>query len=246
MYYPSLRVHCDFCDKDITRHTKVIDADGLDTDMCVNCFIAGEENHKHSKDNPYHVINRLTFPLYEENWTAEEELLILEGLEKYGLGNWSDIADHIGTDKTGEDAHNHYEKIYMSNRDKMPPSEILSKRDGRNNIVLKNTGNKQAKQPEESDSKRKKSNAGKKSQPKVSAPQTIEQSTGTIVEEGDLNPYTTDIVGYMPFRGDFDYEYDNEAELFLAEMEFNGESLDLVFKYSISFLYGQQECMDRY
>ena len=26
----------------------------------------------------------------------------------------------------------------------------------------------------------------------------------------------------MPLRGDFDVEYDNDAELLLAEMEFNG------------------------
>lgn len=31
-----------------------------------------------------------------------------------------------------------------------------------------------------------------------------------------------EILGYMPLREDFDVEYDNEAELFLAEMEFNG------------------------
>lgn len=33
----------------------------------------------------------------------------------------------------------------------------------------------------------------------------------------------SEVVGFMPKRGDFDYEYDNEAELFLAEMEFNGK-----------------------
>mmetsp|Transcript_12632 Transcript_12632/g.10807 ORF Transcript_12632/g.10807 Transcript_12632/m.10807 type:complete len:159 (+) Transcript_12632:84-560(+) len=33
----------------------------------------------------------------------------------------------------------------------------------------------------------------------------------------------SEIVGFMPKRGDFDYEYDNEAELFLAEMEFNDD-----------------------
>jgi transcriptional adapter 2-alpha len=30
-----------------------------------------------------------------------------------------------------------------------------------------------------------------------------------------------EIVGYMPLRKDFEYEYDNEAELLLAEMEFS-------------------------
>ena len=29
-------------------------------------------------------------------------------------------------------------------------------------------------------------------------------------------------MGYMPLRGDFDVEYDNDDELLLAEMEFNG------------------------
>jgi hypothetical protein len=29
------------------------------------------------------------------NWTALEELLLLEGLTKYGYGNWSDIKDII-------------------------------------------------------------------------------------------------------------------------------------------------------
>jgi transcriptional adapter 2-alpha len=29
-----------------------------------------------------------------------------------------------------------------------------------------------------------------------------------------------EIVGYMPKRGDFENEYDNEAELILADMEF--------------------------
>ena len=31
-----------------------------------------------------------------------------------------------------------------------------------------------------------------------------------------------EITGYMPKRRDFDVEFDNDAELLLAEMEFNG------------------------
>ena len=37
-----------------------------------------------------------------------------------------------------------------------------------------------------------------------------------------------EILGYMPLRGDFDVEFDNDAELFLAEMEFNGKFLALL------------------
>ena len=35
------------------------------------------------------------------------------------------------------------------------------------------------------------------------------------------NNSIAEIVGFLPKRGDFDYEYDNDAELLLAEMEFN-------------------------
>lgn len=30
-----------------------------------------------------------------------------------------------------------------------------------------------------------------------------------------------EVVGFMPRRGDFEIQYDNDAELLLAEMEFN-------------------------
>ncbi len=35
-----------------------------------------------------------------------------------------------------------------------------------------------------------------------------------------------EIVGYMPKRSDFEVEYDNDAELLLAEMEFTDEDTE--------------------
>lgn len=35
-----------------------------------------------------------------------------------------------------------------------------------------------------------------------------------------------EIVGFMPKRGDFEVEYDNDAELLLAEMEFNDDDTE--------------------
>lgn len=37
------------------------------------------------------------FPLLDECWGADEEILLLEAIEMYGLGNWSDVSDHVGT-----------------------------------------------------------------------------------------------------------------------------------------------------
>lgn len=51
-----------------------------------------------------------------------------------------------------------------------------------------------------------------------------------------------DILGYMPLRGDFDYEYENEAEILLSEMTFNDEDTqeELTIKYSILEIYNKR------
>ena len=51
-----------------------------------------------------------------------------------------------------------------------------------------------------------------------------EQVEEKIKENENPGESFNDVLGYMPLREDFDVEYDNEAELFLAEMEFNGKS----------------------
>ena len=38
----------------------------------------------------------------------------------HGFGNWSDIADFIGTGKTREEVEEHYQRIYIDREDYMP------------------------------------------------------------------------------------------------------------------------------
>ena len=87
-------------------------------DLCVNCFAEcvtikqGDINH--SCSHSYSVINKLNFPIYSHDWTAEEELLLFEGLERFGYGNWADIAEHMATDKTKEELEAHYDLFYLN------------------------------------------------------------------------------------------------------------------------------------
>jgi len=71
--------------------------------LCAICFEKGSEAKNHKSTHKYHIITKLDFPLFDKKWTAKEELLLFEGLEKYGFGNWSDIAIHIATNKTKKD-----------------------------------------------------------------------------------------------------------------------------------------------
>ena len=41
----------------------------------------------------------------------------------------------------------------------------------------------------------------------------------------------------MPLRGDFDVEYDNDAELLLAEMEFNGKIINIFILSKIKIIF---------
>ncbi|KAK2994980.1 hypothetical protein RJ640_015410 [Escallonia rubra] len=42
-------------------------------------------------------LDNLYFPLKSPNWNADEEILILEGIEMYGMGNWPEVAEQVGT-----------------------------------------------------------------------------------------------------------------------------------------------------
>jgi Myb-like DNA-binding domain/Zinc finger, ZZ type len=83
-----------------------------DFDLCLTCFTSGVEINAHKKDHDYRVIDVLDFPIFEPDWGADEELLLVEGLELFGLGNWETISEHIGT-KNASQVKRHYHKIYV-------------------------------------------------------------------------------------------------------------------------------------
>ncbi len=55
------------------------------SDVCLNC----------------RVMERLDFPIITPEWTAREELSLLEGIETYGIGNWADVRASFLRQKRG-------------------------------------------------------------------------------------------------------------------------------------------------
>lgn len=53
-----------------------------------------------------------SYPIFTESWGADEELLLIEGLTLYGLGNWQDAAEHVGT-RTREECEQHYLEVWI-------------------------------------------------------------------------------------------------------------------------------------
>ncbi|KAF9664382.1 hypothetical protein SADUNF_Sadunf16G0012800 [Salix dunnii] len=107
--------HCNYCNKDITGKTRIKCAMCPDFDLCLECFSVGAEVTPHKSNHPYRVMDNLSFPLICPDWNADEEILLLEGIEMYGLGNWAEVAEHVGT-KNKETCINHYNNIYMQSQ----------------------------------------------------------------------------------------------------------------------------------
>ncbi|KAI8618103.1 hypothetical protein BC830DRAFT_1166434 [Chytriomyces sp. MP71] len=125
--------NCDACAKDVTHAARMRCAqckgpDGDPLDLCVPCFAAGAEPRGHSRTHPYlvkvgalvsgwwlwlGVWEGLDWPLFDPQWTAKEELLLVDGLKLYGIGNYEQISQHIGT-KSKEEIDAHYRTCYCA------------------------------------------------------------------------------------------------------------------------------------
>ncbi|KAL1567552.1 transcriptional adapter ADA2-like isoform X2 [Salvia divinorum] len=105
--------HCNYCNKDISGKTRIKCVICSDFDLCVECFSVGGEVYPHKCNHPYRVMDNLAFPLICPDWNADEEMLLLEGIEMYGLANWSEVAEHVGT-KSRSQCIEHYNRVYMN------------------------------------------------------------------------------------------------------------------------------------
>lgn len=124
------------------------------------------------------------------------------GLEKFGIDNWAEISCYMGTKTSNECEVHYYSFYYKSAKDNAPSLEnIIAERDGDGRLVSNN------KKAQEALAKAKQYMSKKESE--------IQQSP-----EEHKKPPEIKIDGFMPLRGDFNVEYDNDAELLLADMEF--------------------------
>ncbi|EAK87649.1 ADA2 ortholog with a ZZ finger, SANT domain and a SWIRM domain [Cryptosporidium parvum Iowa II] len=267
------KFRCDVCKKD-TWDYRIRCAECIEYDLCLDCFCQGKSSNDHKPNHKYIPVGRYTFNLLTENWTAEEELLLMEAVSRYGLGNWSEISKYITegpagaltmyqkTQKPGFGSHTadecekHYNNFYLNSKTKPLPDTrnylnlIQKTQDIANSPELEaikqdlNLLNKSGQEKDDSESKITDQSSHKDSssnsintendsklKQELENPQVKKQPYGrasggntgnktTSTSNGSQSKPSTSVIGYMPLRGDFDVEYDNDAELLLADMEF--------------------------
>ena len=220
--------HCSYCQKDISSVVRMKCASCVGVDLCVECFAVGAEPFPHKAGHPYHVIDDLSFPLLTLDWGADEELLLLEGVEIFGLSNWTDVSEHVGT-KTKSQCQQHYVEEYV--KSPAAPLPDMSKVLGKGYKKLTEEDQAELRRKQKQKSKLKEENetngGGEENNNNNKENGTLNQDVemtllqqmskpGEIRAEGNISELT----GYNVKRNEFDPEYDIEAELPLAEMEF--------------------------
>jgi transcriptional adapter 2-alpha len=215
----------------------------------LECFANGAESDEHKCCHSYRVVDYIGYPLFHEKWTVEDDLLLLEGIEMYGLGNWRcgvkctlrcadlpgdrchrDVADHVGSQDDKEcEAH------YINDFLKCETAPLPVALDGLDKEVLDSKPAEKASEEPVEDAVEESEAGGEAKLVKTGADvdeaiaylQSKKSSFSKPKDKKDVgnpkyqNMPGAELAGYMPLREDFDVEHDNDAELILADMEFH-------------------------
>ena len=210
----SNKFHCDVCSSDCTNRVRISCAICPEYDLCVPCFSQGLYNGNHRPFHDYRIIETNSYPILSEDWGADEELLLIKGAQTLGLGNWQDIAEHIGS-RTKEEVAEHYQKYYLDSQYypipditkeiHVPQDEFLDARKRR----IEAFRDKPLEPPRK---------------PLASVPSCHE------------------VQGFMPGRLEFETEFENEAEGPVKDMVFepDDQPLDIELKFAIIDIYNSR------
>nr|CAB3266783.1 transcriptional adapter 2-beta-like [Phallusia mammillata] len=107
------KVVCSNCNVDVSQlYINCVDCQNVK--LCLQCFASGAEFDGHLRVHRYKFCDNGTFSLFEPEWSAFEEKKLIDSVEQFGLGNWEDVAEHIGS-KTAKEVEDHYMTVYIDN-----------------------------------------------------------------------------------------------------------------------------------
>lgn len=164
-------------------------------EQCVQCFSTAATCEGHGTDHPFVLMDYYPEPLTREDWSAEEEALLLFGIQMCGVGNWHDISKVILT-KNSREIEKHYYTTYIeSDTAPYPPKDIQPPLVPDPPLPFDTT-------------------------PRDSRP-SIAHEYNLHLRGKEKATTPAEYAGWMPKRHEFDIEYMNEAEELISDMTFN-------------------------
>ena len=195
-------------------------------DLCLECFSSGAEIGNHRKEHSYRIVPQTTkiAHVFEtaKPWSIAEETMLLDAVEQYGFGNWEDVANHVKS-RTIAECHDHFVTFYIHGNvgavcfpDDSSRSNYRPIADSTPPVRINRAGGTNSE-----------TGSGNNGESKG-------LTNGTTTPTVDLSASEQKDLGYMMFRGDFEREYDNEAENVISSLEINydDEEMDILFKLS--------------
>lgn len=238
-----VQYHCDVCGLDISSTVRISCATcatlpGVaDTyDLCCCCFLEGAESASHKPWHDYRVVEQHAYPIFCEDWGADEELLLIDGAQIYGLGNWADIADHIGN-RTKEEVQKHYIETYVEGKDGTEDGELRARKavedapKGINGIqrlpvVGPNVHFQTIVDAEEFQSRKRQRIEKLRDSQAAFGGSSSQQPLGPSGKPVPPKPLVSaptshsELAGFMPGRLEFEHEYEQDAENYIKDMDF--------------------------
>jgi len=212
------KITCDYCHKDITYTARILCAVCVEFDLCVECFSAGVELRGHKYWHGYRLIEDLRFSFTTPDWSANEEQLLLEGLELYGIGNWYDVANYVSS-KDVQECIVHYEQFYLSSAS-WPEANFDEVVDSRLELDL-----------ESKPCKRSKCVNTRSRRQRRAATQGKNKKTQEPMPSAVLS-----LSGYMPRRNEFETEWDDACEKKIIDIEFTDSDTELEVEFKMQLL----------
>lgn len=184
--------------------------------QCLQCFSVGMEQGKHSNAHPYIVVEATEGAIYRDGWDSGDEIMLLYGIQIYGVGNWNEIANFMKT-KTALQIETHYLETYI--RSPVAPLPV--------DAVLPE---EQEPPPLQFDTK-----------PVESCPSEAHEKR--MMEKNKREKTTpAEFCGFMPHRHEFEINFNNNAEAIVAPIAFSVEDTTENFRSKVKslLLYNSQ------
>ena len=183
--------------------------------ICVNCFLYKIKNSKNEKIE-YFIIDKFDKKIFTDDWTLQNELKLLGGVEKLGLDNWDEISKNIGKGKV--ECESHYYTFYYKDSKNYLPNE--------NELCINRKINKLNKEKENKLKEKIKLNPGLIP---LNSQENLTNNRSRVIKNrknkkdnknNAMLQTASEILGFWPKREEFDVEYENDCELDLSELEF--------------------------
>lgn len=123
MTLSNTRFVCDSCYGNFSKSPRIQCAVCEDVYLCIECLASQTpiSKRQHSIDHPYRIVTWNFISIDSEKWSVSDDLLLLESVETFGLGNWEDVSSYIG--KSPKDCQERMNNIFY--KTELPHSSDL-------------------------------------------------------------------------------------------------------------------------